>query len=184
MTKTSAASEAAADTAHQASSDVDPAVMAQIAEMRSHVRESFGQVVMAMMALPRYRHQSLMDLTQLVLEPLVRDRIAMAYNAKDGAPTKDLAGLAIWASVSEEVDLRIREQIKAGIFPIKLKAEDWKSGEIKWLLDVLASDAKTTSSVITNFRQVAKDGELRLHPIITRLVDEEMLEKMTRKTNQ
>ena len=29
-----------------------------------------------------------------------------------------------------------------------------------------------------NFKQVVKDGDLRLHPIVTRLVDAETLEKM------
>jgi len=32
--------------------------------------------------------------------------------------------------------------------------------------------------VITNFKQVIKGGDLRLHPLITRLVDRETLEKM------
>jgi hypothetical protein len=32
--------------------------------------------------------------------------------------------------------------------------------------------------VIANFKQVVKDGDLRLHPIVTRLVDAETLEKM------
>jgi hemolysin-activating ACP:hemolysin acyltransferase len=149
--------------------------------MRSQVRQTFGQVVMALMGLPRYRHQSIMDLSQLVLEPLVRDRIAIAHSKSDEGELNDIAGMAIWASVSEEVDARIREQIKAGVFPIKLRAEDWNSGDINWLLDVLASDSKTTGAVIANFKQVIKEGDLRLHPIITRLVDEEMLSKMTRK---
>jgi len=30
---------------------------------------------------------------------------------------------------------------------------------------------------IANFKQVVKDGDLRLHPLITRLVDKETLEK-------
>ena len=50
----------------------------RIASLRSHVRESFGKVVMAMMMLPRYRQQTLADLQHLVLEPLIRDRIAIA----------------------------------------------------------------------------------------------------------
>ncbi|MDX8347940.1 hypothetical protein SLH49_08075 [Cognatiyoonia sp. IB215446] len=32
--------------------------------------------------------------------------------------------------------------------------------------------------VIANFKQVVKDGELLMHPIVTRLVDAETLEKM------
>ena len=31
---------------------------------------------------------------------------------------------------------------------------------------------------MANFKQVVKDGDLRLHPIVTRLVDAEVLEKM------
>ena len=41
---------------------LDPEIVKKIAQVRSHVRESFGKVVMAMMMLPRYRHQSLEDL--------------------------------------------------------------------------------------------------------------------------
>ncbi|MGL5837582.1 MAG: toxin-activating lysine-acyltransferase [Sphingorhabdus sp.] len=158
---------------------LDPAIVEKIAAVRSHVRESFGKVVMAMMMLPRYRNQTLADLQHLVLEPLIRDRIAIAYpgNAENAAAA-DVVGFAIWASVSEEVDGRIREQVKAGTFPVRLKADDWNSGEINWLLDVIAPDQRATASVIANFKQVVKEGGLRLHPVITRLVDAETLQKM------
>lgn len=176
-THTPQATAAAQDGA--ATPALDPAIVEKIAQVRSHVRESFGKVVMAMMMLPRYRNQTLADLQHLVLEPLIRDRIAIAYPGKTETPTvADVAGLAIWASVSEEVDARIREQISAGTFPVRLKAEDWTSGEINWLLDVIAPDQRATTSVIANFKQVVKDGGLRLHPVITRLVDADTLQKM------
>lgn len=93
--------------------------------------------------------------------------------------------LAIWASVSDEVDAKIRDQIKGGVFPVRLKAEEWQSGKINWLLDMIAPDQKTTVQVIANFKQVVKDGELRMHPIVTRLVDAETLEKMgAQKSNK
>lgn len=90
----------------------------------------------------------------------------------------NLTGVAIWASVSEEVDGKICDQIKGGVFPVRLKADDWQSGDINWLLDVIAPNQKTTANVIANFKQVVKDGDLRLHPIVTRLVDAETLEKV------
>ncbi len=158
---------------------LDPAIVEKIAAVRSHVRESFGKITMAMMMLPRYRNQTLGDLQHLVLEPLIRDRIAIAYpGSADSPAVADIAGVAIWASVSKEVDGRIREQIAAGTFPLRLKAEDWTSGDINWLLDVIAPNQRATASVIANFKQVVKEGGLRLHPIITRLVDEETLTKM------
>jgi hemolysin-activating ACP:hemolysin acyltransferase len=158
---------------------VDPETVKKLAAVRSHVRESFGNVVMTMMLLPRYRHQSLGDLQHLVLEPLIRDRIAIAY-PRDTQDNKlaDMAGLAIWASVSDAVDAKIREQINAGVFPIRLQSEDWTSGDNNWLLDVIAPDAKTTAAVIANFRQLVKEGGLKLHPLVTRLVDPETLKRM------
>lgn len=158
---------------------VDPEILKKIAALRTQVRESFGKVVMAMMGLPRYRHQSLSDLQHLVLDPLIRDRIAIAYPSdKNPGAMTDIAGLAIWASVSEEVDAKLRDQIKGGAWPVRLKADEWNSGKINWLIDVIAPDQKTCVSVLGNFKQVVKDGDLRLHPIIARLVDKETLEKM------
>lgn len=158
---------------------IDPDVMERVGKLRSHLRETFGQVVMAMMGLPRYRHQTVMDLGHIVLDPLIRDRIAVAHS-KNESTANDVAGIALWASVSEEVDAHIVEQIKAGVFPVRLKAEDWNSGDINWLLDVLATDRETTGLVLANFKQVVKEGELKVHPIISRLVDKSMLDKMTR----
>jgi hemolysin-activating ACP:hemolysin acyltransferase len=158
---------------------LDPEIAKKLAAVRSHVRESFGNVVMTMMMLPRYRHQSLVDLQHLVLDPLLRDRIALAYpgDTEDKA-LADVTGVAIWASVSDAVDAKIREQIAAGVFPIRLKGEEWDSGENNWLLDVIAPDQKTTATVIANFRQLVKEGGLKLHPLVTRLVDAETLQKM------
>lgn len=160
---------------------LDPAVMKQIAAVRSQVRESFGKIVMAMMALPRYRHQSVADLQHLVLEPLIRDRVAIAYPPKKEGELTDIAGVAIWASVSEEVDAKIREQVRAGVFPVRLTSEEWVSGDINWLFDVIAPTREATTAVIANFKQVVKEGDLRLHPLVTRLVDKETLEKMGAK---
>ena len=143
------------------------------------MRESFGKIVMALMMTPRYRNQTIGDLQHLVLEPLIRDRVAIAYPGNvQQSSLADMAGFAIWASVSDEVDARIREQVANGVFPIRLKPEEWNSGKINWLFDVVAGDTRATTNVIANFKQVVKEGSLRLHPLIARLVDEETLKKM------
>lgn len=157
---------------------LSPEIADKIASLRSHVRESFGKVVMSMMMLPRYRHQTLGDLQHLVLEPLIRDRVAIAQRAGDDVTAQDIAGVAIWASLSDEAEGRLREQIAGGSWPVRLKAEDWNSGQNNWLIDVIAVDKKATASVIANFRQVVKEGGLKLHPLITRLVDEDTLKQM------
>lgn len=163
---------------------IDPEIMGKITQLRSTIRENFGKVVMTLMMVPRYRAQTLSDLNHLVLEPIMHDRIAIAYpgkpgdNTAEGIAATDMSGFAIWASVSEEVDAKIREQIANGVFPIRLKSDEWNSGKINWLLDVIAQDQKTIASVIANFRKVAAEGDLRLHPLISRMVDPETLQKM------
>jgi cytolysin-activating lysine-acyltransferase len=162
-----------------APAQLDPEVAKKLAAVRSQVRESFGKVVMALMMTPRYRSQTLADLQHLVLEPLIRDRVAIAYPSNpDETALADMAGFAIWANVSDEVDARIREQIANGVFPIRLKPEEWTSGNINWLFDVIAADQRATTSVVANFKQVLKEGQLRLHPLIARLIDPETLKKM------
>jgi hemolysin-activating ACP:hemolysin acyltransferase len=156
----------------------DRETLRRVAQLRSAVRENFGSVAMAMMALPRYRHLAIGDLQHLILEPMVQDRVALARRKDDDSPLGDVAGIAIWASVSEEVDARIREQIAAGVFPVRLRPEDWKSGTINWLFDVIAPDQAAAAAVVANFRQLAKGGDLRLHPLVPRLVAKELLERM------
>ena len=99
-----------------------------------------------------------------------RDRVALASKG-DAEDADALAGVVIWASVSEEVDAKIREQIKAGVFPIRLAAADWTSGGTHWLLDVIAPTPALATSVLANMKQVMKGGDLRIHPVVTRLVE-------------
>ncbi len=161
------------------SAKLSPDVARKLAAMRSQVRESFGSVVMSMIAMPRYCHQSIADLQHILLDPLVHDRVAIAHARDDkDNPLNDVVGIAIWASVSDEVDAKIRAQIGAGAFPIRLKADEWTSGDTHWLLDVIAPDRKATATVIANFRQLVKAGGLKLHPMVAKLVDPGTLEKL------
>ena len=130
------------------------------------------------MNLPRYRHQNLADVMHLVVEPMIRNRIAIARTATGEGRPEETAGIAIWASVSPEVDAGIREQIKAGVFPIRLKAEDWASGETPWLLDVIAPTQKVATNVLASFAQVVKNKPVHVHPLVSQLVDPAVLEKM------
>src|SRR5258708_16719638 len=110
----------------EAPAQISPEMRARIAELRNRVQLNTGQVVLAMMNLPRYRHQTLGDLTHLVLDPMMRDRLAIAHRAVEGKPEgeEDVAGIAIWASVSDSVDAKITEPVKAGVFPAPLPHAD------------------------------------------------------------
>ena len=158
------------EAAKTAAPKLTPEALKQIGEMRDRLQGLIGQVVMALSVVPRYRHQTLADLHHLVVEPLMRDRIAIASAAPRGEGDKEgqsnpaleqLAGIAFWASVSDAVDAKIKEQIKAGAFPIRLKPEEWVSGDTIWLLDVIAPSQKLATAVLANFAKVLpkKDGD-------------------------
>ena len=64
-----------------AASQPDPELAAKIAALRAHVRESFGKAAMAMMMLPRYRHQTLGDLQKQILNVDKQLAAANGFNA-------------------------------------------------------------------------------------------------------
>ena len=162
---------------------VSPELLAQIGVLRSKIQLSIGQTVLAIMDLPRYKHMSLSDLSHLIINPLLRNRVAIAHksdveNGNTKVDEENIAGIAIWASVSAPVDAKISEQIKAGVFPIRLNPEDWTSGDLPWLLDVIAGDRQQATSVLANFRQLAGDKSIKVHPMVGRLIDPAVLEKL------
>jgi hemolysin-activating ACP:hemolysin acyltransferase len=180
-----AASEAVAEAPR-----ISPEMKAKLAALRERVQLSVGQVVLAMGNLPRYRNQTLGDLQHLVIEPLLRDRLAIAQarapeaaEGEEPAPEgqQATAGIAIWASVSDEVAAKIRDQIKGGAFPTRLAAEDWTSGENIWLLDLIAPNRQLATAVLANFKQIAGDKPVAIHPIVARSVDPDVLERMRAK---
>ncbi len=166
-----------------AAAAMTPELMAQIGELRSKIQMSIGQTILAIMDLPRYKHLPLGDLSHLIINPLLRNRVAIAYKSisENGAAKVDeetIAGIAIWASVSPAVDAKIGEQIKAGVFPVRLTPEEWTSGELPWLLDVIAGDRTQATAVLANFRQLAGDRPVKIHPLVGRLIDPAVLEKL------
>lgn len=163
--------------------EITPELMSQVGELRSKIQISIGQTLLAMMDLPRYKHISLADFSHLVINPLLRNRVAIAHksvteNGVSKVDEENIAGIAIYATVSPAVDAKIAEQTKAGVFPIRLNPEDWTSGDLPWLLEVIAADRTQATSVLANFRQVVGEMPIKIHPMVARLIDPAVLEKL------
>ena len=90
-------------------------------------------------------------------------RIARSATEDRGMLT-DIAGFAIWASVSEEVDAKAARQIKAGIFPVRLKPKDWQSGSVNWLLDGEARAATGSRRAERPGPEDGRPGDRQLRP--------------------
>ena len=50
----------------------------------------------------------------------------------------------------------------------------WNCGSVNILLDVIVLDKTTTGRVNANFGTVVKGSDLRLHPLVAGLADEEL----------
>jgi cytolysin-activating lysine-acyltransferase len=158
-----------------------PETRAGIAKFRQALQLSVGQIVLATMNLPRYRHQTLADLEHLFVAPLMHDRVAIARkapNAPNGAVDDTIVGIAVWATVSDAVDAKITEQIRTGVFPVRLGPDDWASGGTVWLLDVVARDRQQATLVLANFRQLAGGRAVKIAPLVTRLIDPAVVAKL------
>jgi cytolysin-activating lysine-acyltransferase len=157
--------------------------VAKMPEAPALIHAEIGRIILAMMNLPRYCHQSLRDVRHLILDPLTRDRIAVARSKQgDGADGADATiGFAIWASVSATVAAKIAEQIKAGVFPIRLAADDWTSGDQIWLIDLIAPNRQLATSVFLNFRKAIGLKPMQIHPNVSRIIDKEVLETLKAK---
>ena len=143
---------------------------------RLSLEAAFGQVTLAMRSVARYRSQTLADLAHLVINPLRQDCVAFtAPQPENGQDGIVVTAIAIWASVSDEVDRKIKEQITAGVFPLRLAAEDWKSGDIVWLLDIIASDRDVATDLLKGFHTIAGTHAINIHPMAASLVDRDVL---------
>ena len=78
--------------------NLTPEQQKKLAAIRAGFLVNFAQAVLAISMVPRYRHQSLADLQQLLLEPMIRDRVAVATTvppsptATEGAANPRLGG--------------------------------------------------------------------------------------------
>lgn len=159
---------------------LSPEARAKLYEIRGRLESAVGQIVLLMMQSPAYRHVSLADLNNLVVEPLLRDRlsIARARGESEAEGQQTVIGAALWATVEEDADKKIKEQVRTGVFPVRLTPDELTSGDTLWLLDIVARDRKAATAVLLNFKGVAGDRPIRLHPMVARKVDPEVLKKL------
>lgn len=137
---------------------------------------ALGLLVAAMARLPRYRALPIGDLVALAIEPVARGRVTVVPPPQ-GAPAH-LPAFAIWATVSDDVDTRLREEAAGGAFPLRLAPEEWESGERLWLLDLIAPTRAHATIALIDFGRRAGERPVRTHPLIRELVDPAVYERL------
>jgi hemolysin-activating ACP:hemolysin acyltransferase len=122
----------------------------------SAIRQSlaFTQIVTVLMRSPRYRHYSLGDLEWLVIPPLVTGQYSVAEVKSKHDRVQVPVGVALWASVSADVDKKLSENLQTSI---RLRPDEWKSGDILWLIDVVG-DSRAVPQLLKQLVETAFKG--------------------------
>jgi hemolysin-activating ACP:hemolysin acyltransferase len=120
---------------------------------------AFAQIVTVLMRAPLHKHLALSDLEWLVFPPLLTGQFSVAeVKSKDGK-TRFPAAVVLWASVSADVDKRLSENLNA---PIRLRPDEWRSGEILWLVEAIG-DARVVHGLLKQLAgSVFKDREVKV----------------------
>lgn len=115
---------------------------------------AFGSIVTIFMRSPEFRNLPLFELESLVVPAIATDQflIAEAHSKENGSVTPVAA--ALWAKVSAEVDKRLSMNLGQ---PLKIKPDEWKSGDIAWLIAV-AGGADVINSILQRLRETILRG--------------------------
>jgi hemolysin-activating ACP:hemolysin acyltransferase len=113
-----------------------------------------GQILTLMLQSPNHRHYSLSDLEWMVLPPLKFGQVAMAETKPDQSGSSLPMAVVFWASVSPEVDRRISSNLSA---PIRLRPDEWRSGDILWIADMVG-DMSAGHALVKNVLESVLPG--------------------------
>ncbi len=111
--------------------------------------QAFSDITTILLRTEPFRSRPLRDLEWLVLPPLVRRQFALAHATPKTDPANDTGsgagqtepvskgppmpvGLVMWASVSDEIDRKMRADTKSPL--IELAVNDWDSGPNAWII--------------------------------------------------
>ncbi len=133
--------------------------MKRRAAMAREVSANFGQVVSLFMRSRSHRFQMLADLEYLVVPAIATRQFRVAEGVSAEAGLVAPVAAVIWASVSAEVDQRLAQALDQ---PIRLKPEEWKSGDIVWIVDTVG-EPKAINALLQHLKQnEMKDSRVKM----------------------
>ena len=115
---------------------------------------AFTQAIGVLMRSPHHRKYTLGDLEWLVIPPLITGQFRIGETKPNNQGATLPVALVLWASVSPEVDKRLMEGNSAAF---QLKPEEWKSGDILWLVHT-AGEARFVRFVVDQLTKTTFKG--------------------------
>jgi hemolysin-activating ACP:hemolysin acyltransferase len=121
---------------------------------------AFGEIMSVLMQSQRHRNVTLGALLRQMAPAFLTDQfvLARARAKRDDAETAPV-GVAFWASVSEAVDDRLSADPAQ---PIELADDEWLSGPIVWLIDVVAAPRVSQAMLRSIRERVGTDATIKV----------------------
>lgn len=107
-------------------------------EQEGHLRSratatALGEVIGALLRSDRHRRLRLQDIEGRFVPAMVLGQFAVAHAQVPSRPGETApVAVIIWAMVSEAVDARLQRETG---FPLTLGRDEWRSGNIAWIVD-------------------------------------------------
>lgn len=120
----------------------------------------FGEIMSVMLQSPRHKNVTLETLARQMVPAFMSDQYVLARAQADNVDVPPTAvGVAFWASVSDEVDSRLSAD---PLEPIEIKPDEWRSGDIIWLLDIVAAPQVSAALVKSIREKVGADKVIKV----------------------
>lgn len=121
---------------------------------------AFGEIMSVLLQSPRHGKVTLETIARQMAPAFLTDQYVLAKVQQDNSDVPPTAvGVVFWASVSDEVDQRLQADLEK---PIEIGADEWKSGDVIWILDIVAAP-KVSASILQSVRErVGTDKTIRV----------------------
>ena len=126
---------------------------------------AFAKITMVLMRTPKYRQMLLSDLERLLVPALATGQFLIAEVWDKASGSTVPVSAVLWATVSDAVDQRLTS---SAVEPVRLKAGEWKSGNIPWLVAV-AGETRAAARLLkvvaerhfdgSGLRTIARDAD-------------------------
>jgi cytolysin-activating lysine-acyltransferase len=104
------------------------------ADIAKRLAGAFGEIVSIMLRSDAHRLNYIAELEWLVLPAIASGQFSIADAQSKTLGVTAPIGAVMWASVSAEIDARLSANLMR---PIRLKPEDWKSGDNLWIIEAI-----------------------------------------------
>ncbi len=111
----------------------------------------FGEIVWLMSQSAAHKHFAIADLEWMVMPAVLLNQYCLFHD--QARPV----GAALWAFLSEEAEAKL------SLNPVRLRPDDWNSGDRCWLVDLIAPGATPentlTAVMLDDLRRTALKGQ-------------------------